>query len=498
MAFKSLQFRLHIWFGLLLILLVVGLGLTQYQLQRLSIRRQVDRRLEAKLNVLLDTIWQVEHRSDSDMLFGLFRRPPPPGPPPWLHEQHEQTFSRPPPPVFIPHEPIFSKLPRDTQQSFEDESRYLFAILSPDGEVQELSSPKAAVFQVPPHDDTTLVRYTNIGPWRQISYYMQTGACIWVAVNIEEHIAYLRNFGHLVFWIGLLILVISIGGGHLSVYLSLRSIRRIGETAEHIAEGHLSERVPTQDMDRELKKLADVLNRTFERLDTVFTRQKQFTADAAHELRTPLAVILSETQTALRRERTPEEYIETIQVCEEAAQNMRKLSESLLELSRLDAHADTSHMENADPAMILQAAIEVLKPLSEEQQVHIFVDTAPVMIRCYPEQITRVFINIISNALNYSRPGGSVRITVRPQPNHVVITVSDTGAGISAEALPHIFERFYRASSSRTRDGHVGLGLAISKAIVEGHDGTIQAESKSGQGTTMIITLPRLPPPPTA
>ena len=285
--------------------------------------------------------------------------------------------------------------------------------------------------------------------------------------------------------------LLGLGGGFVLSGLLLHSIRHISGTAQRISEGNLSERIPTENMDRELGQLAEVLNATFGRLAAAFARQQQFTADAAHELRTPLAVIISDAQMALRRERSPEEYRDTIHACEEAAQKMRRLAESLLVLARLDAGGESGPRISLDLAEILQEQVDRIRSLAVLHNVQIHLDLQPARLLGQPEQIGRVFTNLLSNAIDYNKPGGEVSVSLRVADGWAVVVIADTGIGIEPDDLRHIFDRFYRTSRTRAQaEGHSGLGLAICKSILDAYGGRIEAVSDPGKGSRFTLYWP--------
>ena len=268
----------------------------------------------------------------------------------------------------------------------------------------------------------------------------------------------------------------------------------ISTTANRIAAGNLSERIPVGETASELGQLAEVLNATFARLDAAFWQQKQFTADASHEIRTPLAVIISEAQATLNRERTSEEYREALSVCLDAAQQMRGLADSLLQLARFDAGEIKAEMNDIDSAAISERSVQLVRALARENEIDMETRINPATVKGNSAQLTQVVTNLLQNAIHYNRPGGKVIVTTAANENGSVLTVADTGIGISEEDLPHIFRRFYRADKARSRrEGRTGLGLAIVHAIVRAHDGEIAVESTPGQGTTFTLRFPKRP-----
>ncbi len=170
---------------------------------------------------------------------------------------------------------------------------------------------------------------------------------------------------------------------------------------------------------------------------------------------------------------------------------MRRLIESLLELARLDAGQETLKRLRFNLAGTVKDCAEQLKPIASQRHVKILTGLAPVEINGDAERLAQVITNLLVNAIQYNRPDGEVRVKLEAQPGLAVLTVTDTGPGISGEDLAHVFERFYRGDKSRTTsNGNAGLGLAISKAIVEAHGGTIEVSSRENVGSTFIVRLP--------
>jgi heavy metal sensor kinase len=288
---------------------------------------------------------------------------------------------------------------------------------------------------------------------------------------------------------GIMILFLGLIIGHLLISHAIRPINSISSTAVKISAGDLSQRISIAETESELGQLAAVLNSTFARLESAFAQQKQFASDAAHELRTPVSVILTQTQTALNREREAVDYKQTVEACQRAAQRMRKLIASLLELARLDAGQEVLKRLRFDFSKTISDCIELVRPLADERGAKILAELTPLEITGDSERLAQAVTNLLTNAIQYNHDGGEARMKLESQNSLATLTVSDNGVGIPAEDLPRIFERFYRADKSRS-SGNAGLGLAISKAIVEAHGGTIEATSEENVGTTFIVRLP--------
>jgi heavy metal sensor kinase len=289
--------------------------------------------------------------------------------------------------------------------------------------------------------------------------------------------------------IGTAILLFGLAGGWWFVGRAIRPIADISATAVKISAGDLSQRINVADAESELGQLASVLNSTFGRLEAAFAQQQQFTADAAHELRTPVSVMLTQTQTALTRERSASEYRETLEVCQRASQRMRRLIESLLELARLDAGQEPMKRLKFDLSKTARNCVELVRPLAAERGVKIYDELSPLEWVGDAERLAQVITNLLTNAIQYNKKDGEVRVSAQLQNDMILLVVSDTGRGISAADLPRVFERFYRADKSRSF-GQTGLGLSISKAIVEAHGGTIEVSRSPEVGTTFTVRLP--------
>ena len=192
---------------------------------------------------------------------------------------------------------------------------------------------------------------------------------------------------------------------------------------------------------------------------------------------------------ALGRERDAAGYKQTVEACQRAAQRMRKLIESLLELARFDAGQEVIKRMTFDFAKTIADSTDLVQTLAEERGVKIISEVSPLPITGDSERVAQVVMNLLTNAVQYNQPDGEVRVTLKSENGLAVLEVFNTGKGIAPEDLPRVFERFYRADKSRTGAGNSGLGLSICKAIVETHGGTLEAAS-ANSGTTFTVRLP--------
>ena len=240
------------------------------------------------------------------------------------------------------------------------------------------------------------------------------------------------------------------------------------------------------------------LDEAFQKITVAYERERRFTADAAHELRTPLAIIKGYTSLALSEEHTAAEYRQALEATDRAVDRTNRLVGDLLLLARADAGQYGPTLIAVRLRPILNQAMESVR--SPEKPPIFLRMNNDSCVRGNPDALARLFINLLSNAARHTPATGQVTVTAEAQDGCVSVTVADTGEGIAAEHLPHLFERFYRVDAGRARtDGGTGLGLAICRSIVEAHGGRIDIESRRGIGTTVSVALSyeALPPPPT-
>ncbi|WP_395145556.1 sensor histidine kinase [Armatimonas sp.] len=275
--------------------------------------------------------------------------------------------------------------------------------------------------------------------------------------------------------------------------LSVRLTRPLREIARQTASIHtadLSLRLPQLSEDEELVDVTEGINGMLARLESLFEGQAQFIADAAHELRSPLANLRTTAEVALRRQ-DPKTHQRALQITITEVERLTRLTESLLTLSLADAGALVQERVLVDIAQIITESAEAIRARAEEAGVKIELQTEPFSIRGDCLRLQQVFANLLDNAVRYSLPGGSVRIRIERKGDRADIYIEDEGPGISEANLPHVFERLWRADTARARvTGGFGLGLPIVKAIVEAHGGSVSVRSTVGKGTAVQIRFP--------
>lgn len=449
---KSIRWRLQLWYGALLVSVLCGFGFTAFHFEKARQFRRMDDGLQLRISALVDALRAAPDRGGDRQ--------------------------RTPVPRFSPAQAAL----------FGDAAGHYFAIWMRN-EKPAATSPNAPADIPKPGGSDAVVRMRS--DLRESFLFAAPVDCVLVGRSVAAEQADFRKLAATLVVIGCGVLAAGLVGGWWLATRAIRPVEDISATAEKIAAGDLSQRIGTTETDSELGRLASVLNSTFARLDAAFAQQARFTADAAHELRTPVAVILTQTQSALARERPAAEYRETLEACQRATQRMRRLIESLLELARLDAGQEPFHRGECDLSRIAADCIEIMRPLAQTRGIQIHAELPAATCRGDADRLTQVVMNLLSNAIEYNHDGGEVRLATKHSDGTATLTVSNTGCGIPAEDLPHIFERFHRADKARSGTAaHSGLGLAISKTIADAHGGTLDAVSEEGNGSTFKLRIP--------
>jgi two-component system OmpR family sensor kinase len=333
-------------------------------------------------------------------------------------------------------------------------------------------------------------------PIRIVSLPVPAGApryAVQVAMSLDDAYVVLRTARWLFLGLSLTILT-GIGlTGALLARRALRPIDRIVTTARRLGEGSLAERLPHPGTRDEVGRLVATLNDMLARIEQGVEAQRRFTADASHELRSPLSRLRAELEVTLRRPRERGEYEEALRSCLEEVERLSRLTDELLVLARLDA---ADGREPAGPPVplgpILDDALRRLAPEADRRGIALTVDPAPPLaVRAASSAVGLVITNLLDNAVKFSPPGSRVRIGVTAAGDEAVLSVSDAGPGISAEELPRLFQRFHRGHAARATDAPgVGLGLAICQTLVERNGGRIAVENPPDGGATFRVHLP--------
>jgi heavy metal sensor kinase len=489
---KSIRWSLLVWHGFILLMVLAGFGTMLFYRIRHSRYQAVDAELAGTAHMLVGEL-HPRHRPPRDR----------PGAPP---ERRDPFFNELDAEISDPamSEPRLApeddpQPTRDFDMRFAVESRgnAYYAAWRSDGTRLAASRAGAGVaypgkLPVPP--PPTSFRWRD--GFREAIAPGPANTTVLVGRSVAREQAELRQLAITLGGTGAGLLAMGLLGGWLVATRAIRPIHAIGEAAEKISGSNLSRRIDVAETNSELGTLAQVLNAMFARLETAFDRQVRFTADASHELRTPLSIIYSNTELALSKERSVEEYRETLHSTFRAAKRMKSLVEGLLVLAGADAGKLAVNRQPLDLAPIVRDCAELVAPLAADRQVKVELNVDSDQVSGDAMRLSQLMMNLLSNAILYNRPDGRVSVTLSTHEPWVLLQVTDTGAGVAPEHLPHLFDRFYRADASRSREsGGTGLGLAICKSIVEAHEGEISVVSEAGVGSTFSVRLPSMSNP---
>jgi len=278
---------------------------------------------------------------------------------------------------------------------------------------------------------------------------------------------------------------------------ALEPVDRMITEVREITDGRSLHRRLALPMTRdELSRLAETVNQMMTRLERSFAALRRFTADASHELKTPLTVVRAGVERAITRPGMPQEALAPLEETLQEVNRMTELLDSLLTLARADEGRAELHREQVDLREIIEEAGETGELLAEHAGVgmEMRLPREPVVVAVDRSRVRQLALNLIENAVKYTPRGGQVSVELAGNDGRVTFTVADTGIGIAPGDLPHVFDRFWRADSARTRTSEragTGLGLAICKWIAEAHGGTIDVQSRPGRGTTFTVGLPK-------
>lgn len=288
------------------------------------------------------------------------------------------------------------------------------------------------------------------------------------------------------------IVFLAIGGGYWLMRRSLRPVDEITERAEGITSTNLSERLPVIRTGDELERLSAALNRMIGRLEDAFQHINRFSADASHELRTPLTILQLELEGIVHNHPLSAPLEDQIGSALEETHRMSRIVESLLTISRLDAGEAKLEKLRLDMGNLATATADEMKILAQEKSITLRASVEDgVCVEGDRTRLQQVLVNLIDNAVKYTQEGGTVEVEVYKEAGTAILEVSDNGAGIPAQAISHVFERFYRVDKARSRaSGGSGLGLSIVKAICTAHGAEISVSSEEGQGSSFRVELP--------
>ncbi len=290
------------------------------------------------------------------------------------------------------------------------------------------------------------------------------------------------------------ILAISVPVGWYLAGRALKPFDEVAKTVEQITSENLGTQITTKHKEEEIRRLVLAFNAMVRRLNDSFQQMRKFNADAAHELRTPLSILQGENEIALRSPNLPEEVHSVLASNLEELQRLTRIVNDMLILAEADAGSQVLKMKPNNLRPMLEDLVEQMRVLAMDRNIEIdLAQSTDAIIEADSLWLRRALLNLLDNAIKYSKDGGKVEARIATGDNRVEVTVTDQGIGIAPADLPHIFDRLYRADPARSRSsGGTGLGLSLVKWIIEAHHGHLSVESEIDRGTTFKISLPAL------
>jgi heavy metal sensor kinase len=334
--------------------------------------------------------------------------------------------------------------------------------------------------------NTLLIAALNFKSSGNPDYVVEFGALLDPVETMLNHV-----FLQLALGLPLAVVIITVGG-YLLVQRSLKPVEQITRAAERITQHNLSERLPVSHNGDELERLSISLNRMITRLDDAFQNSKRFVADASHELRTPLTILRGELENIAEDPRFDSELRNRAGSLLEEAEHLSRIVEQLFTLSRLDAGEAQTEWARFDLSELAKTTADQMGLLAEDKGIAMVCDAnQPILVEGDRARLKQVVVNLLDNAIKYTRANGKIQLRVHGVNGHAVLEVEDNGIGIPRDALPHIFERFYRVDQTRA-DGSesAGLGLSIVKSICTAHGADVEVQSAVGNGSCFRVKLP--------
>jgi two-component system OmpR family sensor kinase len=319
-----------------------------------------------------------------------------------------------------------------------------------------------------------------------------------ILASLHPESALLENIRAALGWLIPFTIIMASAGGYFLARKSLAPVADMTMQADHIGESTIHDRLPIQNSEDELGRLAATFNRLLDRLDAAFERQRRFIADASHELRTPLAILQGESEVALSKEvRSSEEYRESLNILHQEARRLSRIVDDMFTLTRADAGQYPVTPREFYLDELAADCVQSLRSLAAAKSISLLLNAEPELSLLGDESLLRrLLLNLLDNSIKYSGTGGAVSLTTRSVADIATISVADNGTGIPADLQPRIFERFFRGDQARSRSnphGGAGLGLSIAKWIAEAHHGSLELTHSGPAGTVFTARIPKSP-----
>jgi two-component system OmpR family sensor kinase len=394
-----------------------------------------------------------------------------------------------------PEEALFIRVSTRYYQVYEGSTGRLLA-QSPELEFLglELSPDEVRTFLAGPliydvKTDQGPLRFWNdvVAPSPGEKYLVQVG------VSRRDMDNALQHFFDLLLWLLPTGIAAAAAVGWWVAARALRPIITLAAASREIGVSDLNRRLPVRGSGDELDHLANAFNETFARLERAVDEMKQFTASISHELRTPLSILRGEAELALMQAKSEEDYRRVLTSELEEFDKLSRMINQLLTLARAEAGDITLERKPVDLGELVKSMGEQMRPVAESGGVTLTAGAEQefIVVMGDVNWLERVILNLIDNAIKFTPSGGRVEVITRSADDNAIIEVTDTGSGIPAAALPHIFERFYQADPARSEQAGAGLGLSLAKWVVDQHEGKIEVSTSAGHGSSFRVVLPK-------
>ena len=483
MFLKSIRFKIAILYMAILALTLTSFSLVLYHNVKVGLAGNTDTLLKSKAGGIvqaIDAYWQADNLVDyMDPAYASEM----------LKKRRNANFSR----VaqrWVKEESTDPKLVDILVQVFDTDGNTIASSKNVASLVKIPSGKFLPVLQGKPRFDTMAnfrIYTTPVFEEDKVAYIVQ------VASPLESMRIALNNLRVALFLLfPITVLATGVMGAFIAK-MTLRPVDSMIETIHQIRAENMKIKLKIPNTKDEIQKLAETFNDMLGRLESDFNTQRRLFADLSHELKTPLTILKGEFEVILKKTRSNEEYKETLKSALEETDRIIRLAENLLILAKLDSKEVVQKTERIDLSELLKGIMNNVKGLAELKEISLsFSGSAGASILADRHQMKTLFLNIIDNAFKYTPPKGGIDISVFTNGAAACVSIKDTGVGIPAEEIGHIFDRFYRVDKSRSSSGF-GLGLSIAKSIVESHGGNISVLSPSGAGTTFTVSLPLAP-----
>jgi two-component system OmpR family sensor kinase len=468
MRFRSIGVRLTLWYSGLLGCTFFVLAAIGYSLLSVSLAREMDSALEGVAEVLVRTVREDDRSFFPDDVDELFRR-------------------------FFGFSPLdrrvelFDPLGRREDMQNRDEGSLEMPLSEAARQAAADGRPLFETLQSPAERYPIRVLTMPVLERGRLVHLVR------VAMSLENSVAAKRRFLTVMAAIFPVALLLAGGGGWLVARRALRPVDKMTRAARKISAERLDRRLAESGSGDELDRLANTLNEMLGRLDESVSQMRRFSADASHELQTPLTIIKGEFEVALRRPRERPEYEAVLRSGLEEIDRLNHLVEGLLLLARADAGVLATDFQQTNVGVLAAKVVEQLTTMAATRRISLtLASAAPVVVLGDGEHLYRALMNLVDNGIKYTPEGGSVQIRIDDGADEVRIAVIDTGIGISTQEQERIFHRFHRSDQTRTKNAHgVGLGLSIVQSIAAAHGGRLEVKSEPGRGSTFCLILPK-------